>query len=407
MTSTGAAEGLIAVTRKRERFEAKPLSELLSGRHANALNAVRLLLAAAVIFSHAFPLGGWGADRFFGVFKEQENLGGVAVIGFFAISGYLITKSAANKDVLQYMWARVLRIFPAFWLVLLVAAVIVGPLIWLIEGRPVSDYLLRGQGTAVGYLLGNWDLTIRQWGIFDIFIGNPYGVEVGGSVFNGSLWTLAYEWGAYLVIAVLVLFGAMKYARVLVPALLGLALLAQVLRLSGSAGFPALYPLLADGLMVNLLTAFLWGALFAVLANRIIIDDRLGLLAFVITSYTLLFGGFGVVGFPAFAYFLFWVSVRVPDWVKRIGAKNDYSYGIYLYGWLVQQVLAYFGWNHFEWSWAGYAFYTITTLIITTVLAMVSWHVLEKPALSLKDRGPGRGLRYWGERVAALFDRRK
>lgn len=401
MTSTGAADGLITVSRARERFEPKPMSELLSGRHANALNAIRLVLAAAVIFSHAFPLGGWGTDRFFTLFREQENLGGVAVIGFFAISGYLITRSGANKDALQFMWARVLRIFPAFWLVLLAAAAVVGPAIWALEGRSLSDYLVRGNGTAFGYLMGNWDLTIRQWGIFDIFqTTTPYGRETGGSVFNGSLWTLQYEWGAYLFIAVIVLFGAMRYARVLIPGFLMLAVLAQTLRLGGAGATAVIHPIFADGLMVNLLTAFLWGALFAVLGNRIVLDDRLGWLSLAVTSATLLLGGFGVVGFPAFAYLLFWLSVRVPDWVKRIGAKNDYSYGIYLYGFLVQQVLAYFGWHEL-----GYLFYTVTALIITTALAMLSWHLLEKPALRLKDWGPGRGLRFWFERATVRRQR--
>jgi peptidoglycan/LPS O-acetylase OafA/YrhL len=396
MTSTGAADGLIPVNRKREQFEPKPLSELLSGRHANALNAVRLVLASAVIFSHAFPLGGWGQDKFFNLFRQQENLGGVAVIGFFAISGYLITKSGANKDVLQFIWARVLRIFPAFWLVLLVGVFAVGPMIWAIEGRQFSEYFVLGGGTAASYFLGNWNLTIQQWGIFNIFTTTtPYGLETGGSVFNGSLWTLQYEWGAYILIAVIVLFGAMRYSRVLIPALLALSMFAQAIRLGGSSGFTVLYPVFVDGLMVNLLTAFMWGALFAIYSNRIHIDDRLGLLSLAVTAYSLLFGGFGIVGFPAFAYFLFWVSVRVPNWVKRIGAKHDYSYGIYLYGFLVQQVLAYFGWHHF-----GYAAYTISALIITTGLAMLSWHLLERPALAIKDWGPGKGLRYWRERFA-------
>lgn len=378
-----------------ERFQPQPLGTLLSGRHANALNAVRLVLAAAVIFSHAFPLGGWKSDPFFRLFHEQENLGGVAVIGFFAISGYLITKSGANKDVLQYMWARILRIFPAFWLVLLVAVLIVGPVVWLIEQRSLNDYFVRGDWTAYSYLTKNWDLSIEQWGAFDIFRDTtPYGLLTGDSVFNGSLWTLKYEWAAYLVVGTIVLLGAMRYARVLLTVIFGLVLLAQSLRLTGAGAALAAFPLINDPLMVNLLCAFLWGAVFAVFADRIMVDDRLGVLALLVTSLTLLFGGFGIVGFGAFAYFLFWLAIRVPNWIKRIGAKNDYSYGLYLYGFLVQQTLAFFGWHTL-----GYAFYTISALAIATVLAMISWHVLEKPALSMKDRGPGRGIRFWWLRL--------
>jgi peptidoglycan/LPS O-acetylase OafA/YrhL len=369
------------------------------------LNAVRLVLAIAVIFSHSFPLGGWGADPFFSWFNSQENLGGVAVIGFFILSGYLITKSASNKDIFQYIWARALRIFPAFWLVLLFAAMVIGPLIWAIEGRDGVDYLVRGGGGPLGYLVANWDLSIQQWGIFDIFANStPYGQTTGQSVFNGSLWTLTYEWTAYLIIGVIVLFGAVRHTRVIVPALLVVALLAQTLRLTGTSSVAEIMPLFADQLMVNLLTAFLWGALFAVFSRNIIVSDGLGALALAVTVFTLLLGGFGIFGFPAFGYFLLWASLRAPMWIKRIGAKNDYSYGIYLYGFLVQQVLSYFGWFR-----AGYVLYTIAAIILSALLAVVSWHLIERPALSLKDKGPGKGIRYWMThlRSSVRVERRK
>ena len=55
--------------------------------------------------------------------------------GFFAISGYLITKSGLNSDVLQYFWRRVLRIFPAYWVVLVFAAFVIAPVVWVVSGR--------------------------------------------------------------------------------------------------------------------------------------------------------------------------------------------------------------------------------------------------------------------------------
>lgn len=387
-------------------YSPRSLSESLSGRQPNALNAVRLVLAFAVIFSHSFPVGGYGSDPFFQLFRMQENLGGVAVIGFFLISGYLITKSAFTKDFVQYFWARALRIFPAFWAVLLVSVLVIGPAIWLLEGRSAESYFNGSQGSPFSYVVSNWDLTIRQWGIFDIFANTPYGKEVGSSVFNGSLWTLIYEWGSYIAIGVLVLFGAMRYAKAIIPMLLLLSLVAQALRLSGSGGHAALFPIFADGIMVNLFTAFLWGALLAVYADKVVVDDRLGIFAFVLTAYTLLFGGFGVVGFPAFAYFLFWVAVRVPDCIKRIGARHDYSYGIYLYGWPVQQVLVYLGLSRTDWGLGGYLLYCAAACFVAAICAVLSWHFLERPALSIKDWGPGKGLRYWKERIRDLSIRR-
>lgn len=109
------------------------IADALAG-HRNSLGVIRLVLASAVIFAHAYPLGGFGAGPWLTYTNNQVSLGSLAVLGFFAISGYLITKSGLNADVLQYLWRRVLRIFPAFWVVLLIGAFVVGPLVWVANG---------------------------------------------------------------------------------------------------------------------------------------------------------------------------------------------------------------------------------------------------------------------------------
>ncbi len=369
------------------------LAEGLSGRH-NALGLIRLLLASAVIVSHAFPLSGRSEDPVFRWSLGQENLGGYAVIGFFAISGYLITKSGTRNDILQYMWARVLRIFPAFLVVIGLSSFVVGPLVWLSMGRTIGSYFTLGVGGPIAYITSNWDLTIRQWGVHDIFATTtPYGQQVGGSVFNGSLWTLGYEWFCYLLIGALVLFGVLSKFRAIVPILTFVLLGLQIARFAG-AGFGAVVPWLGDPFKINLTLIFMLGACLALYADRIPLDDRLGLFCLAIVVFTVFKGGFGTLGFPAFAYALMWLAARLPDTLKKIGSKNDYSYGIYLYGFLVQQVLAYLGWT----KW-GYFPYMFASLAISVGLAWLSWHLVEKPALSLKGRGPGRGIDYWWARL--------
>jgi peptidoglycan/LPS O-acetylase OafA/YrhL len=137
------------------------LQEALGG-HRNSLGLLRLVFAAAVIFDHAFPLGGWGTAPFLGYTDNQQSLGGLAVVGFFAISGYLIAKSGVSADVVQFMWRRFLRIFPGYWLVLLVGAFLVGPAIWVAEGNALGDYLTLGPGGPIAYLYSNWTLAIGQ-----------------------------------------------------------------------------------------------------------------------------------------------------------------------------------------------------------------------------------------------------
>ena len=386
-----------AVSRIRLRSGQRiTLSEGLSGRN-NALGLIRLLLASAVVFSHAVPLSGRGDDPFIRWSLNQENLGGFAVLGFFAISGYLITKSGTRNDILQFMWARVLRIFPAFLLILGVSVLAVGPLVWLSMGRNLDGYWLPGPGGPLAYVTSNWTLTVGQWGINDIFTTTtPYGERTGGSVFNGSLWTLSYEWFCYLVIAVLVLFGVLSRFRVIVPILTAVLLGLQIARFAGSS-FAEVIPWLGDPLKVNLTLIFMLGACLALYADKIILDDRLGFFCLVLATWTVFNGGFGTLGFPAFAYSLMWLAARLPDLLKKVGASNDYSYGIYLYGFLVEQVLAHLGLYTF-----GYWPYVLLCLVVTVACAWLSWHLVEKRALQLKNWGPGLGMRYW---AAWVFER--
>lgn len=398
MTSASPTETVSAGSRLRTAFRYRPqeqrtLRDAMRGR-SNALGLLRLLLASAVILSHAFPLSGRGEDPFFRLSLNQENFGGFAVLGFFAISGYLITKSGMSTGVVEFLWRRALRIFPAFWVVLVVGALVIGPLVWFLEARPWDEYFVATPGGPLSYFTANWDLTIRQWGILDVFVDTPYGA-VAGSVLNGSLWTLRYEWLCYLMIALLVLFGVLTRAKVIVPALTLVFLLLQLMRLTSPDTLGKAVPWLADPFQINLTLVFLWGACFAVYADKVLIDDRLGLLAIAVSVYTVFNGGFGIFGFPAFAYALLWLAVRLPEPLRRIGSKNDYSYGIYLYGFLMQQLAAYLGWNRW-----GYVPYVVVTLAMSVACAMVSWHLIEKWALELKDRGPGRGVGYWYRKLA-------
>jgi peptidoglycan/LPS O-acetylase OafA/YrhL len=168
----------------------------------------------------------------------------------------------------------------------------------------------------------------------------------------------------------------------------------QALRFLAPEAFAVLPFWIGDPLAVNLSLAFLWGSCLAMYGHRIRVDDRLGILAVVLVVASYLTVGFGFIGLPALAYALMWAAVRLPERLKRIGSRNDYSYGIYLYGFLMQQLFAFFGW--YEW---GYLPYVAVSLVAATAFAMASWHLLEKRALALKDRGPGRGVPYWMDRV--------
>lgn len=371
------------------------ISEALRGND-NALGVIRLVLAALVIVDHAFPLGGFGADPVKELTQGQASLGSLAVGGFFAISGYLIAKSGMSGDVVQFMWRRTLRIFPAYWAVLIVTGFVIAPLIWWLGyGRDLLAFFSPGGGLS--YVVANWTLTIGTYGIHDLLATTtPYGIEVGASVFNGSLWTLAYEWSCYLMIAVLVLFGVLKNARIIVPAMAVFYFLLQVLVITNPAGLALLVPRLADGNGIALTFTFLLGSVIAVYSRSVPYDDRLGILAGITLLVTLRYGGFLTIGTIAGAYFVLYLAARLPRQVRWIGKKNDYSYGVYIYGFLVQQVLAYLGWYRL-----GYVPFVLLSLVFTLGMAWLSWHGVEKWAMKLKNWGPGRGVRHWWDALRA------
>ncbi|MCU1441446.1 MAG: Acyltransferase family protein [Rhodoglobus sp.] len=378
------------------------ISEALRGTD-NALGLLRLILASLVIFDHAFPLGGYGHDPVFDLTRGQASLGSIAVGGFFAISGYLIAKSGMSADVVQFMWRRTLRIFPAYWLVLLVTALIVGPLIWIADGHELQDYFTFGGNGPVNYFTANWSLNIGTYGIHDLLTETtPYGRSIGGSAFNGSLWTLIYEWHCYLIVAVLVAFGVLRNARILVPVIAGFFLMMQVITYIDFSAIGVIVPVMADPYMITLGFTFLCGSVIAVYSKQILFDDRLGILAGLVLIFSLRYGGFSTIGTAAGAYFVLYLGARLPKKVHWIGAKNDYSYGVYIYGFLVQQVTAYLGWYKL-----GYLPYTLIALAISLGCAWLSWHLVEKHAMALKNWGPGRGIRYWYERARTRLPARK
>lgn len=358
--------------------------------HDNALGFIRLVLAFVVLVDHSFPLGGFdeGFSRYTG---EQANLGALAVGGFFAISGYLIAKSGLSTDLLQFLWRRALRIFPGFLVVLLVAAFAVGPVIWMLDGHTFLSYFALAPGSPWHYLASNWTLAIGSYGIRDIFATTtPYGLLTGASVFNGSLWSLTYEWTCYLVIAVLLVTAVLRKARLVVAVIVVALFVAQILQILQPHAVESVFPLLTSELMLRLSYPFMVGALIAVYSRSVPLDHRLGVISGIVYFATLFTGGYAVFGVPAGVYFVLWLGAVLPAPLRRVGRTNDYSYGVYIYGFLVQQTLAYFSLYKL-----GFFPFLLGATIVTAACAWLSWHLVEKRAMMLKDWGPGRGIAHW------------
>jgi len=86
---------------------------------------------------------------------------------------------------------------------------------------------------------------------------------------------------------------------------------------------------------------------------------------------------------PVLAYPLLWLGIHLPSPFQKVGARNDYSYGVYIYGWPVQQLLGIWGVQHW-----GYVAFTLAGIAGALTCAFISWHLVEKRALSMKKLNP-------------------
>ncbi|GAA2604232.1 acyltransferase [Dactylosporangium fulvum] len=360
---------------------------------ANSLGFLRLGLAFAVLVAHAWPLGFGAGNPGLRQTHGQTDLGTLAVNGFFVLSGFLVTASAQRLGAARFAWHRFLRIFPGLWVCLLVIAFVVAPLISVITRGSLRSLFGHPAG-PMQYAWGNWFGNPRQWGIGDLLTETPYGRLAHGSVFNGSLWSLVYELSCYAGLIALIAAGVLRRSPGLVLVLAAGAYAVIVtdfvlaLPSSGLATHPLQRGILGPIPLVgylNLQTViylgflFLLGAVFQLYQHRVPIHPAPALAAAVVLASSMFVGGFYVFGYPAYAYLLIWAACALPPFLHRVGRERDYSYGIYIYAFPVQQSVALFGGARW-----GLVPYIVLSAAGALALAALSWHVVEKPALSLK-----------------------
>lgn len=345
----------------------------------NSLGFLRMVFAAMVLFDHAFPLGGFnhGTDPMWGWTHGQESFGGLAVAGFFVVSGYLVTRSfTESRTAVRYLWKRVLRIFPGFWVCLLVTVAVFGTIAYVFDHSTLHGYVFGHPDSPGGYLGRNALLQMNQYNIDGLLSTTPFQHSGYPQAFDGSLWTLIYEFKCYLAVAVLGVFGIFRWGR---PAVLVLALGLWVAQLQDVMHPNRLrgIPVIGDPNMMILGFVFCLGALLYLYRDKILLSDTMALVAAVVLVVGMRTNLYYAVGQVALAYLCFWLAVRLP--LDRFDRFGDFSYGLYIYAFPVEQILALYG----VYRW-GLAAYVLLSLAIALVVAMASWFLVEKPFLRLK-----------------------
>lgn len=337
--------------------------------NANNFDFLRLFAACLVIWYHASCLMGRSRDPLGQLTGNATDLGALAVSIFFVISGYLITQSfERSKSILQYAGARFLRLFPAMFVLCVLTACCLGPLV------SETNWQHYFSDNDFWKYFKNCLFLETYVHLPDVFMHNHYPIVV-----NGSIWTLPVEAFMYSITFLLGVTQVHK-SKLLMTLIFAALVVADMQIYSTPSGgltpFLWLPPLTATAKFAIM---YLGGALYYLYRDSVKLSWQAAALILL-----LLAGSYHTPHSRLLEYFcipyLVMVAAYFPAPYLRNAAKyGDFSYGIYLYGFVVQQSIMHFTQGHI--SPAKFIFLSLATSFIC---AIFSWNFVEKPALSLK-----------------------
>ncbi len=345
----------------------------------NSLNFIRLVFALTVVIVHAWALGGFGQ-----IHIGNYDPASVAVDGFFVISGFLITRSRLGvRTTSRFLWHRALRILPGFWASLIAVAFLCAPLAWRYERGSFDGYLAARPHGPIQYVIANSLLKVRFYDISGTPSGVPFppansAISIG---WNNSMWTLYWDALCYLGIAVLALLGIIQRRRALVAAITACLWAVLVLHWLAPGFTPGPLGSIFAGGVERFVLMFLAGSVLYLYADRIPLSGMLAAGCTVILIVSMFLSDPHILLNLPLAYLCIWLGIRLP--LHRVGAEHDFSYGLYIYSFPIQQLAAVY-----KVQQHGIAAYFALCLSVTAAAAVLSWFCIERPALRLKSWTP-------------------
>lgn len=328
-----------------------------TGGRSTGFDYLRVFLALSVIAWHSFPLSyGPSAEVMKNHSLWSQLLVGFILPMFFALSGFLVAGSfERNSSITTFVGLRIIRIAPALAVEVFLSALLLGPLLTVLTLRQYFHdplffrYFLNIIGDVQYHLPG-------------LFLSNPF-----PSVVNGQLWTVPWELKCYIALVALALTGLFRhrlgFLAITTAAAMGFWLW-YVLGHPSYAGAPLLIAFLVGVAIHRYKDLLRWSLALAIGASVL-----MPLLMFFDLGY--------FAAFPA-AYLTVYLGLTNPRKIALLRGA-DYSYGLFLYGFVIQQAVA----NVIPWSHHWYINLAFT-LPIACAFAAMSWHLVEKPALKLR-----------------------
>ena len=359
-----AQAGVTPGGRLRRLIRARPLAELIESRDGarNNFDLIRLIAATLVLISHAFTLSGSATPEPLSAWTHgQATFGALALCMFFFISGFLVTRSLERRrSLVAFATARIMRIFPGLAVVVMLSALLLGPLTTSLDlatyfgHRAFSDYF-RNILLQMNYTLPG------------VFTHNAM------QAVNGSLWTLRFEVVMYMALPLALWIALFLSRRLLLLGFAALLCAHQFWITSLADGFFSFY-------YVYLGLFFLAGIIAYVYRDAIRLSAPLALACLAALIAGACFGGFFTARLLAGSYLLLWLAYAAPKIHDPITPFGDLSYGVYIYAFPVQQWVAHsFADGR---SWDGNI---ALALPLTYLCAALSWFFVEAPAMRARE----------------------
>lgn len=345
---------------KNEEHSSRSVCSIIQ-RDKNNFDLLRLIAAIAVIFGHSYAISPQPPHKDFILnLLFFDYSGSLAVNFFFFLSGLLVMDSLIRRPKpLQFLVRRASRIFPGLVLCLFVTVFIIGPLFTKLS---IFDYFTQKETWS--YLFKNISLGELQWKLPGVFSDSQFGL-------NGSLWTLPYELKCYLYLTLfcgLGLFTNRFIANSLYLAIISIALFMPNFLLQ--FGFP-------QTPKTHILAAyFSVGMLCALNKEKISLN---GFAVLVMWGFYLLVPTAARHNFLFYSIF-FYTSLYIaslPFVIKYLKLPCDISYGVYIYGFMIQQSI------HAVFPTMGIYGNQLICILIACLAGLASWFLIEKPAISL------------------------
>ncbi|MBA9086781.1 peptidoglycan/LPS O-acetylase OafA/YrhL [Fontibacillus solani] len=343
-------------------------SELLIEKihsRSNNLDFIRLIAAVLVIVSHSYPITGQQTELFSSISRGQWTFGGIAVSIFFVISGFLISKSYEHSNLKQFILNRILRLFPAIWIVTILTVLVLGPLLTTLT---LSEYF---RNYSTWSYFNNAFLISIQYGLPGVFENNVY-----PSAINGSIWTLPYEILCYIGLAIIGYYGLIKKGKGVLLLFIIIfilnSIIPQQLLNTNIHGFLL-------GSLLELILYFLMGAIFYSYRESIKLKPIWAISCIVVLIITMQLGNFKGAFLFCGSYLIVFFAFYGKSIFSKVSKYGDLSYGIYIYAFPVQQIV--------QWKLNNQTSPFINFMIslpITLTFAFFSWHLVEKQALKFK-----------------------